>query len=207
MNLIQNNEVKEVKGEEIFNVSDYECNEVLKEAVKKANNGMLHIDADAPEFMSGSYRMTNEQVKLKLGNLSCDGNSTGAVVISECQSPQMAIAQSLAGTGVYDYDHTFIFDDYSEEELYQILIKCLEKYEAIMSEEAEAVIREFIGRLCSNRDLGFANARTMKHLSRAIFDVMVLRISNSAENDTERIILGCDVESFVWKNIGRKIGF
>jgi hypothetical protein len=47
----------------------------------------------------------------------------------------------------------------------------------------------------------------MKHLSRAIFDVMVLRISNSAENDTERIILGCDVESFVWKNIGRKIGF
>ena len=207
MNLIQNNEVKEVKGEEIFNVSDYECNEVLKEAVKKANNGMLHIDADAPEFMSGSYRMTNEQVKLKLGNLSCDGNSTGAVVISECQSPQMAIAQSLAGTGVYDYDHTFIFDDYSEDELYQILIRCLEKYEAIMSEEAEAVIREFITRLCCNRELGFANARTMKHLSRAIFDVMVLRISNSAENDTKRIILGCDVESFVWKNIGRKIGF
>ena len=208
MHLIQSNEVTEIKGEEIFNVSEYTCNEILKEAVRKHQKGMLHIDGDAPEFRSREYHMTNEQVRFKLASLIQEDKSSGAIIISECSSPTQSIAYSLANNGVYDYDHIFIFDDYTDEELYEILLQCLDKYKLKMSDEAERSLKEYIRNLCCNRELSFANARTMKTLSRAIYEIVLLRISKEKQPSDERIILGCDVKSFVWKKVGsNKIGF
>lgn len=207
MNLIQSSELTEVKGEEIFNVSDYECNEVIRGAVKRSRKGVLLIDGDAPEFRSSQYRMTSEQVRFKLAALASEDNASGALIISECSSPNLSIAHSLASNGIYDFDHTFIFDDYSADELYEILLQCLDRQKTRMSQEAEVIIREYIRNLCANRDLSFANARTMKNLSRAIFETMILRLSAEEDPRKERIVLACDVESFVWKRVSGKIGF
>lgn len=207
MNLIQNSELTEVKGEEIFNVSDYECNEVIRAAVKKSRRGVLFIDGDAPEFRSSQYRMTSEQIRFKLATLASEDNASGALIISECSSPNLSIANSLAANGIYDFDHTFIFDDYSADELYGILLQCLSKQKTAVSEEAEVILREYISNLCANRELSFANARTMKNLSRAIFDTVILRMSGSADQAAERIVLASDVESFVWKRRSNRIGF
>ena len=207
MNLIQNSELTEVKGEEIFNVSDYECNEVIRAAVKKSRRGVLFIDGDAPEFRSSQYRMTSEQIRFKLATLASEDNASGALIISECSSPNLSIANSLAANGIYDFDHTFIFDDYSADELYGILLQCLSKQKTAVSEEAEVILREYISNLCANRELSFANARTMKNLSRAIFDTVILRMSGSADQAVERIVLAGDVESFVWKRRSNRIGF
>lgn len=207
MNLIQNSVLTEVKGEEIFNVSDYECNEVIRAAVKKSRRGVLFIDGDAPEFRSSQYRMTSEQIRFKLATLASEDNASGALIISECSSPNLSIANSLAANGIYDFDHTFIFDDYSADELYGILLQCLSKQKTAVSEEAEVILREYISNLCANRELSFANARTMKNLSRAIFDTVILRMSGSADQAVERIVLAGDVESFVWKRRSNRIGF
>lgn len=207
MNLIQNSELTEVKGEEIFNVSDYECNEVIRAAVKKSRRGVLFIDGDAPEFRSSQYRMTSEQIRFKLATLASEDNASGALIISECSSPNLSIANSLAANGIYDFDHTFIFDDYAAGELYSILLQCLSKQKTAVSEEAEVILREYISNLCANRELSFANARTMKNLSRAIFDTVILRMSSSADQAAERIVLASDVESFVWKRRSNRIGF
>ena len=207
MNLIQNSELTEVKGEEIFDVSDYECNEVIRAAVKKSRRGVLFIDGDAPEFRSSQYRMTSEQIRFKLATLASEDNASGALIISECSSPNLSIANSLAANGIYDFDHTFIFDDYAAGELYSILLQCLSKQKTAVSEEAEVILREYISNLCANRELSFANARTMKNLSRAIFDTVILRMSSSADQAAERIVLASDVESFVWKRRSNRIGF
>lgn len=207
MNLVQNSELTEVKGEEIFNVSDYECNEVIRNAVRKSRKGVLFIDGDAPDFRSGQYRMTSEQVRFKLANLVSEDNASGALIISECCTPDLSLAHSLANNGIYDFDHTFIFDDYTEEELYSILLQCLDKYRTQVSDEAESIVKEYIRNLCANRNLAFANARTMKNLSRAIFEKVILRLSEGTDTDAERIVLASDVESFVWKKISSRIGF
>lgn len=207
MNLIQNSELTEIKGEEIFNVSDYECNEVIRAAVKRSRRGVLFIDGDAPEFRSSQYRLTSEQIRFKLATLASEDNASGALIISECSSPNLSIANSLAANGIYDFDHTFIFDDYSADELYGILLQCLSKQKTAVSEEAEVILREYISNLCANRDLSFANARTMKNLSRAIFETVILRMSESAGAQEERVVLAKDVESFVWKKLSNKIGF
>lgn len=207
MNLIQNSELTEIKGEEIFNVSDYECNEVIRGAVKRSRRGVLFIDGDAPEFRSSQYRMTSEQIRFKLATLASEDNASGALIISECSSPNLSIANSLAANGIYDFDHTFIFDDYTADELYDILVLCLEKLKTRMSEEAETIIRNYIRNLCANRELSFANARTMKNLSRAIFETVILRMSESQTTHEDRIVLAKDVDSFVWKKLSNKIGF
>lgn len=207
MNLIRNSELTEIKGEEIFNVSDYECNEVIRAAVKRSRKGVLFIDGDAPEFRSRQYRMTSEQIRFKLATLASEDNASGALIISECSSPNLSIANSLAANGIYDFDHTFIFDDYTADELYDILVQCLEKQSTRISNDAEVIIREFIRNLCTNRELSFANARTMKNLSRAIFETVILRMSGSAAPQEDRIVLAKDVESFVWKKLTNKIGF
>lgn len=207
MNLIQNSELTEIKGEEIFNVSDYECNEVIRAAVKRSRRGVLFIDGDAPEFRSSQYRLTSEQIRFKLATLASEDNASGALIISECSSPNLSIANSLAANGIYDFDHTFIFDDYSADELYGILLQCLSKQKTAVSEEAEVILREYISNLCANRDLSFANARTMKNLSRAFFETVILRMSESAGAQEERVVLAKDVESFVWKKLSNKIGF
>lgn len=207
MNLIRSSELTEVKGEEIFNVSDYECNEVIRSAVKRSRKGVLLIDGDAPEFRSSQYRLTSEQVRFKLAALASEDNASGALIISECTTPNLSIAHSLANNGIYDFDHTFIFDDYTEEELYMILLQCLEKQKTRISEEAETIIREYIRNICAHRDLSFANARTMKNISRAIFEKVILRMSISAGPEDERIVLAEDADSFVWERISNKIGF
>lgn len=206
MNLVQNSEITEVKGEEIFNVSDYECNEVIRSAVKRSRKGVLFIDGDAPEFRSNRYRLTSEQVRFKLATLASEDNSSGALIIAECTTPDLSIAHSLAGNGVYDFDHTFIFDDYTADELYNILLQCLDGYKVTVSAPAETILREYIANLCTNRELSFANARTMKNLARAIFETLVLRLSESEEGN-ERVVLACDVESFVWRRKTVRLGF
>lgn len=207
MNLVRNNELTEIKGEEIFNVTDYECNEVLRSAVKRSRKGVLFIDGDAPEFRSGDYRLTSEQIRFKLAALASEDNASGALIISECSSSNLSIAHSLASNGIYNFDHTFIFDDYTEDELYEILLQCLEKQKITVSEEAEVILREYISNLCANRELSFANARTMKNLSRTIFDTVILRMSENQAAQEDRIVLAKDVESFVWKKLSNKIGF
>lgn len=55
--------------------------------------------------------------------------------------------------------------------------------------------------------LSFANARTMKNLSRAIFEIVILRMSEESDMKDERMVLAEDVKSFVWKRLPGKIGF
>ena len=206
MNLIKSNQLTEIKGEELFNVSEYTYNEIIRQAVEKSRNGMLFIDGDSPQFSSEQYRMIIEQIKSKLSTLADNEDSSGALVIAECSTPELSIAHSLASNGIYDFNHTFIFDDYSDDELYGILLHCLAKMKTSVSEDAEVILKEFIRNIGANRNLGMANARTMKNLSRAIFEIVVLRMFESSDPKDERIVLGCDVESIVWKN-PKKIGF
>ena len=207
MGLLSSSEVTEVKGEEIFNVSEYQCNQVLTTAMQKARYGMLLIDGDSPEFRNGGYYLTTEQLKIKLSSLTAQQGGAGAVIIAENASPNQTIATSLAKNGIYDFDHTLIFDDYDADQLFDILCSCLRRHEITFTPEAEAHIRKFISDLRSYRDTAFANARTMKHLSRTIADAVMLRMSRENADNTQRIVKLEDVESFVWSGTTVRVGY
>lgn len=205
MNLLVSSEITEIKGEEIFNVPEYQCNEVLTNAMRRARYGMLLIDGDSPECKDSSYYMSGEQLRAKLTSLTAEQGGAGAVIISESASPRQTMASSLAMNGIYDYDHIIFFDDYSAEQLYSILCSCMNRYEISISAEAEVNIKKYICDMCGNSESGYANARTMKHLARTIKEIVILRLSRNGQ--TESMVLAEDVENFVWKNVHARIGF
>lgn len=174
MNLIQSSRVEEIKGEMIFNVPEQKCDNVLGTAMMRSRYGMLFIDGDAPEFKSSGYSLTSEQLRFKLSSLTAETGGPGAMVIAEVASPRKQAALELYGNSLI-YGGTLVFGDYSEDELFRILLKCLSRYKVKFSTEAEHKIREYISGLCSCRELAFANARTMKNLSDAIYERVQLR--------------------------------
>ena len=206
MNLLDKGNIVEVRGEQIFNVSEYQCDQVLRQAMELSRHGLLFIDGDAPEFRNmHEYRLTSEQLRIKLTSLVAEIGGQGALVIAECNSPRQTVANSLAINGIYDFDHTFFFDDYTSDELFEILCQRLRKHKVKFTAEAEAKIRKYIELLCENRTLSFANARTMKHLARTIYEQVILRTSRDKSSPRNRVLLG-DVEGYNWQQ-SRKIGY
>ena len=202
MGVLGDSNVVEIKGEEIFNIPENKSDEILRDAMRKSKYGMLFIDGDSPVINKlYDFGMTAEQLRIKLSSLTAEMGGKGALVIAECQSRHHGMVQSLADCGIYDFDHTLIFEDYTSEELYEILCRCVEGSGMEFSSEAEEWIRRYIDNLCANRNLSFANARTMKLLADTIVHQVYLRSSRDGlpVGEVVEVIEMEDVESFVWR--------
>ena len=207
MNLLAKGNFVEVKGEQIFNVSEHTCDEVLKSAVDRSRYGMLFIDGDAPELKErGSYALTNDQLKIKLMELTAEHGGAGAIVVAECSAKRQALVSSMTQSGVYEFDHTFVFDDYTPSELYQILAQCLAAHKVRFTPEAESHIGKYIREMFEDKGQAIANARTMKLLSRTIYQTIMLRESRNPGTPRRTVCL-CDVEKFVWKRTSGRLGY
>ncbi len=208
MGLIGKEKVVELKGEEFYNVPEYRCDEILRKAMEESKYSLLFVDSDAPMFKnSDSWALTGDQLRIKLAALTAEIGGNGALIIAECESPRSRIVPSLAGKGVFDLDRTLVFNDYSSEELFDILCLLLKEQDAVLSEEAAEKMRSYIDSLCNNRSLAMANARTMKLLAQSIVQIMLVRESRSGDSAAKGLVTAADVDSFEWHKPYKKIGF
>lgn len=203
MRLISNSHITQIKGERLFGASDYNCDEVLKEAVKKACNGLIFIDMDDPKFSDGYGRII-EQIRLKVKELTVEVGGECALILAELDAPNANLAEQLYDSGVYEFDHTLVFKDFTQDELFQILCQCLEKYGVSFSPDAEKHIRAYLKALCSSTG---ASARTMKLMSRAIYQQVILRESALPEPPKAHEVQLSDIATFKWDSRKGKIGF
>ena len=206
MRLISNNHITQIKGERIFNVSEHDCDEVLREAVKKSCNGLIFIDVDEPVFNDDrmNFGRSVEQIRLKVKELTVESGGECALILAELKTPSDAMAEQLFSAGVYEFDHTLIFNDFNQNELFSILSQCLNKYRVTFSEAAERHIRAYIGKISSSFT---ANARTMKLMARTIYQQVMLRESALEQRPSTHIVELEDVKSLKWDSRKGKIGF
>lgn len=206
MRLIANSHITEIKGERIFNVSEADCDAVLQEAVKKSCNGLIFIDVDDSKFNEArlNYGRGVEQIRLKVKELTVESGGECALILAELDAPNKNVAEQLSDGGVYEFDHTLVFKDFTPEELFQILCGCLEKYSVSFSPAAERHIKEFLYSLSSS--IG-ASARTMKLMSRTIYQQVILRESGLARPPKSHQVQLADIETFKWDSKKGKIGF
>lgn len=206
MRLIANNHITEVKGDRIFGVSEHDCDEVLKDAVKRSCNGLIFIDIDEPRFdeSRNSYGRSIEQVHLKLKEMTVEAGGECALILAELDAPNKTVVEQLSEVGVYEFDHTLVFKDFNADELFQILCDCLKKYNVSFSPAAEKHIREYISSL--NSSIG-ANARTMKLMARTIYQQVILRESGLTRQPKAHQVQLSDIETFKWNRRKGKIGF
>lgn len=206
MRLITNSHITEIKGERIFGVSEHDCDEVLREAVKKSCNGLIFIDVDEPKFSDDrmNFGRSVEQIRLKVKELTVEAGGECALILAELKAPNGDVAEQLSEAGIYEFDHTLVFKDFTPDELFQILCQCLGKFKVSFSAAAEKHIRAYIGEMSASVA---TNARTMKLMARTIYQQVILRESALEKRpDAHRVELE-DVETFKWDGKKGRIGF
>lgn len=205
MRLIANSHITEVKGERILGAYD-ESQEVLREAVKKSCNGLIFIDVDDSKFNDdrARYGRIVEQMLLKLKEMTIEAGGECALILAELDAPNVDVAEQLSEAGIYEFDHTLIFKDFTADELYDILCYCLKKFDVTFTPEAENHIRGYLTTLSSSI---YANARTMKLMARTIHQQVILREAGLAERPAAHQVELADVETFKWDGKKGKIGF
>ena len=205
MRLISNSHIVEIKGERIIGVSEADCDQVLREAVKKSCNGLLFVDVDEPiDDGRMSYGRSIEQIRLKVKELTVEAGGECALILAELNAPYGSVAEQLSDAGIYEFDHTLVFKDFTPEELYDILCLCLGRFQVTFSPAAEKHIRAYLGTLQSS--IG-ASARTMKLMSRTIYQQVILRESGLSRRPKAHQVQLADIETFRWNGRKGKIGF
>lgn len=206
MRLITNSHITEVRGERIFGVSEHDCDEVLREAVKKSCNGLIFIDVDEPKFSDDrmNFGRSVEQIRLKVKELTVEAGGECALILAELKAPNGDVAEQLSEAGIYEFDHTLVFKDFTPDELFQILCQCLGKFKVSFSAAAEKHIRAYIGEMSASVA---TNARTMKLMARTIYQQVILRESALDKRPDAHQVELEDVETFKWDGKKGKIGF
>lgn len=199
MHILEKGHLTEVKAEEFYNVSEHKADEILRRAINRSRQGILFIDGDAPTFNRPSSSLSNENLRFKLSSIIAETPDTYALIIATNESRTPSLAQDLRKAGQQDFDHTFFFKDYTAKELYQILEQCLKKQKLQLSEKAAGHIIQYIQGLCSRRELGYANARTMELISNSIAETCWCRISVEGNKCNHKVIWE-DVQHFIWDN-------
>lgn len=207
MNLLGKGHLVELKAEEIYNVQDYKVDEILRNAMRRSQQGLLFVDGDAPAFKNPRSHFDSEKLRFQLTSLTAELPGNYALIIAEHESVRQPLVNSLTQSGIAEFDHTLRFEDYTVDELLQILEQMLKKRKLKMKTEAERIMSEYIRHLCENRELGYANARTMKLLARTITGIALLRESKQTPDQPKGVVTAQDVEGFMWKNIRKKVGF
>lgn len=210
MNVLGKGQFVEVKGEQLYRVPDYKVDEVLQEAMRRSQQGMLFIDGDSPKFKHSGNTFDSEQLRIKLAGYTSSLPGSYALIIAENRAPRQELVEHLTDSGVAEVDHTIVFDDYTSVELLAILTGMLQEQGFSTSDEATAVLERYIVRLCENRDLGYANARTMKIISRTIILRTYLRMSEQPKEQQAKRVTAEDVACFrdsVIRPVRNRVGY
>ena len=206
MRLISNSHITQIKGEQLLNASETECDRVLKEAVKKSCNGLIFIDVDDSQFAEARvyYGRTLDQIRLKIKELTVEAGGECALILAQLDAPNKNVAEQLSEGGIYEFDHTLIFKDFTSEELFEILCHCLRKFDVTFSQAAEKHMRDYLDALKSSTQ---TNARTMKLMARTIYQQVILRESGLQRPPKAHQVQLNDISNLKWNVSKGKIGF
>jgi adenylate kinase family enzyme len=206
MHLIANSNITQLKAERLLSVYPSGIGPILNDTVKRSCNGLIFIDADTSQMgiSKNDYANFVETIKLKLEELTVEVGGECALIMAELDAPNKTVAEQFTDSGIYEFDHTLIFKDFTPDELYDILCDCLKRFKISFTPAAETHIKKYIATICSNFD---ANARTMKLMSRTIHQQVILRESGLTRRPKEHQVQLADIETFKWNSRKGRLGY
>ena len=189
-----------INAEELMGTDSYL---VLERVVKEAKDGLLFLDMDAPN----TSNINLNHIRMWILNKIRENQQTTALVIAQIKASEDMIAQNLATHGIASYGNAVVFDDYTKQELFDILSFLLDKENHIGIEpEAGKTLQKYIENIKSSETKDSpVNARTILHLSQTIAHIAQLRL---AQSGGERTVTTEDVAHFQWDGKTRgKVGY
>lgn len=176
--------------------------QVLFMAIAEAKDGLLFLDMDSPKDVN----LNQSHLRMWIINRLREMEQTTALVFGQVKAEEDAIAQDLADNGIASYGNTIIFNDYTSEELVEIMESLLMRdYQLDMKPAAkEKIIKYLEGIRASNTKLKKTpvNLRTILHITQTVAHITQLRIVRSGGSHS---VTKSDVAHFKWGK--KKVGF
>jgi SpoVK/Ycf46/Vps4 family AAA+-type ATPase len=184
-----------------------------QEKIAEAQGGILFIDeayALANKSIGNDFGQEAIQVILKRME---DLRGQFGIIVAGYTDNMNEFVESNPGLKSR-FDRTFVFNDYSPEELYAIALNILSKEKITPNAEAEAHLKNYFNHIHSNRDKHFGNARTVRQVIAEAIKNQHLRLAEmpSAERTAELLhsLALSDVKEFELTNersSGGSLGF
>ncbi len=182
-----------------------------KELAKKANGGILFID-EAYSLTEGNNNEFGKQAVAALIKEMEDQRGNFSLIVAGYTNEMKNFIQSNPGLESR-FDNKFNFQDFNENELWQIIVSMFEQKNLNVATEAENHLKAYIAKLHKNRDRFFGNARSMRKIVEKAVRNQELRMadlpmSNRTPDVISTVILS-DVQEFEFQNVPSKstLGF
>lgn len=162
--------------------------------IDKALDGVLFID-EAYSLSEDKDSYGKEAIATLLKRMEDDRDRLVVVLAGYTDKMQHFISTN---PGLESRFNRYIdFPDYSEEELLQIFMKQIEKYEYKLTDEALSVVKETIHSSFSNKDEQFGNARFIRNMFERVLANQANRLAQEGElsSDKLRLITETDCKS------------
>lgn len=157
----------------------------VREVVEKALGGVLFID-EAYSLASSCANDFGDEAIETLVKLMEDHRDDLVVIVAGYTDEMKIFLKS--NTGLTSRFNKFIsFNDYSDDELLQILDSMSSKAGFVISDEAFTVCRDYINGMSSAVRSDFGNARGIRNLFERIVVNQANRLSNCLEPDVEEL--------------------
>ena len=176
--------------------------QVLERSIKDAKDGLLFLDMDAPN----DNKINLSHLRMWIVNKLRELEQTTALVFGQIKADEDAIAQNLAYNGIASYGNTIIFNDFTPEELVEILTSLLKRdYQLDMKPGAKAKIFKYVENIkASETKDSPVNSRTILHLTQTVAHIAQLRIVRTGGAHS---VINADVAHFKWDKRKGKVGF
>lgn len=175
---------------------------IVETYLKRAADGLLFFDLDAPDYAMNSFEPLHRQIRNKIRELELHV----AVVYAETKNENDMLVSGLAQNGISSFNHSIVFENLTGDELLAIFGNILqERFDLDIDEKARVFVGDYIKHLCLDKKL--ANARTIMLLAKHTAQQAQLRMAKLPEMSQE--VLFEDVENLEWSGgMGRtKVGF
>ncbi|MES2593652.1 MAG: AAA family ATPase [Bacteroidota bacterium] len=174
------------------------------EKIEEAIGGILFIDeAYALANSSLSHDFGDEAIQIILKRME-DLRGQFGVIVAGYPDKMNEFIESNPGLKSR-FDRTFIFNDYTHEELYAIALSLLAQEKITLDEEAEAHLKKYFNHLYNGRDKHFGNARTVRQVIAEAIKNQNLRLSEiPASERTEKLLETLTIEDVLEFNTDSK---
>lgn len=189
-----------VNADELTGADSYQ---VLERVVKEAKDGLLFLDMDAPNVKN----INMEHLRMWIFNKLRELKQTTALVFAQVQVSEDMIAHNLAVNGIASYSNSIVFDDFTVDELTEILVSLLKsEFLLDITPDARQHIQQYIESVkASETKESPVNARTIFHLAQTIAHITQFRLATTGG---EHCVTQQDVSHFKWdKRVNGKVGF
>jgi len=182
-----------------------------KDLVRKAMGGVLFID-EAYSLTDGLHNEFGKQAVAAIIKEMEDQRGNFSLIVAGYTQNMERFLKSNPGLDSR-FDNKFVFNDFSEADLWKILAGMFRKRYLTADSEAENHLKIFIGCLYRNRNQFFGNARSMRRIADRVIRKQELRMAslNKADRTPEMtsVITFDDVREFEYNNNDTKpsLGF